>query len=152
MKKSESFKVKYNAETGAVEGFFINSIDYKNNIIDEDKKTIDGSPYIEIDEEEHKNRPIGELCVENGKIVSRKKSLEEIKEEKTKEIKIATRKHIYSVYSEIDQRNILMDGDLEEIAKMNEFIKEIRTRSKELRDDLDDLSREQIESLPINLA
>jgi len=46
-------KVKYNQETTKVEGFYPSFIKYNNIVIDEDAKTIDGLPYIEITEEEH---------------------------------------------------------------------------------------------------
>ena len=43
-------KVKYNSETTLVEGYFPDNINYPNNDIDTVNKTIDGQPYIEIEE------------------------------------------------------------------------------------------------------
>lgn len=59
-------KVKYNQQSTKVEGYFPNSIKYKNNVIDEQSKTIDGSPYIEITEEEHQAVMGKKMCVVGG--------------------------------------------------------------------------------------
>lgn len=45
-------KVKYNSETTLVEGYFPDNINYPNNNIDTVNKTIDGEPYIEIEEDQ----------------------------------------------------------------------------------------------------
>ena len=55
---------KYNFETGIVSGYFIKGETYFGNVIDEVTKTIDGHPYIEIDESE---QIIGkDMCVIDG--------------------------------------------------------------------------------------
>lgn len=59
-------KVKYNQKSTKVEGYFPNNIKYKNNIINEELKTIDGSPYIEITEEEHQAAMGKTMCVIDG--------------------------------------------------------------------------------------
>ena len=59
-------KVKYNATTTKVEGYFPNSINYLNNTIDEEAKTIDGSPYIEVTNEERQNSLGKQMCVVDG--------------------------------------------------------------------------------------
>lgn len=59
-------KVKYNQDSTKVEGYFPNTVTYKNNIIDEEAKTIDGSPYIEITEEEHQASMGKTMCVVDG--------------------------------------------------------------------------------------
>jgi len=45
-------KVKYNSETTLVEGYFPDNVNYPNNDIDIVNKTIDGQPYIEIEEDQ----------------------------------------------------------------------------------------------------
>ena len=75
-------KVKYNQETTKVEGYYPSSINYNNIVIDEDAKTIDGSPYIEITEEEH--QAALELNIEavvDGVIVEYTKTEQELVEE-----------------------------------------------------------------------
>ena len=62
----KKIKVKYNQQSTKVEGYFPNSIKYKNNIIDEQSKTIDGNPYIEITEQEHKAMLGKNMCVVDG--------------------------------------------------------------------------------------
>lgn len=46
------YKVKYNSQTTLVEGYFLDNINYPNNDIDTVNKTIDGQPYIEIEEDQ----------------------------------------------------------------------------------------------------
>ncbi len=75
-------KVKYNQETTKVEGYFPSFRNYINNIIDEEAKTIDGSPYIKITEEEHQaalelNMP----AVVDGVIVEYTKTNQELVDE-----------------------------------------------------------------------
>ena len=75
-------KVKYNQETTKVEGYYPSSINYPNSIIDEEAKTIDGLPYIEITEEEH--QAALELNIEavvDGVIVEYTKTEQELVDE-----------------------------------------------------------------------
>lgn len=62
-------KVKYNQETTKVEGYYPSSIKYNNIVIDEDAKTIDGSTYIEITEEEHQEALGKQMAVVDGKLI-----------------------------------------------------------------------------------
>jgi len=59
-----TFLVKYNSETTIVGGYFEKGKQYFANIVDEQNKTIDGEPYIEIE----KNAQFSEkkMCVING--------------------------------------------------------------------------------------
>lgn len=59
-------KVKYNQQTTLVEGYFPSSLNYPNNVIDTESKTIDGSPYIEITEEQHQEALVKQMCVIEG--------------------------------------------------------------------------------------
>ena len=81
---TKTIKVKYNQETTKVMGYFPDSVNYTNNIIDEEAKTIDGSPYIEITEAEHQaalelNMP----AVVDGVIVEYTKTNQELVDEGT---------------------------------------------------------------------
>jgi hypothetical protein len=72
-------KVKYNKETTKVEGFYPSFIKYNNIVIDEDAKTIDGSPYIEITEEEHQAAlELNIAAVVDGALVEYTKTDEEL--------------------------------------------------------------------------
>lgn len=66
---TKMIKVKYNKETTKVEGFYPSFIKYNNIVIDEDAKTIDGSPYIEITEEEHQEALSKQMAVVDGKLI-----------------------------------------------------------------------------------
>lgn len=59
-------KAKYNQQTTLVEGYFPSFINYPNNVIDTEAKTIDGSPYIEITSEQHEASLGKEMCVIDG--------------------------------------------------------------------------------------
>lgn len=59
-------KVKYNSTSNLVEGYYPSSINYSNTVIDEESKTIDDSPYVEITEEEHQNNMNKTMCVSGG--------------------------------------------------------------------------------------
>jgi hypothetical protein len=59
-------KVKYNSQTTLIEGYFPSFINYPNNVIDIENKTIDGSPYIEISNEEHQASFEKEMRVIDG--------------------------------------------------------------------------------------
>lgn len=73
-----SFKVKYNQETAKVEGYLPSFMNYPNNVIDEVAKTIDGSPYIEITEEEHQAALGKEMAVVDGALVEYTKTDDEL--------------------------------------------------------------------------
>lgn len=77
-KKVVLIKVKYNQETTKVEGYFPSFINYPNNVIDEEAKTIDGSPYIEISEEEHQAALGQEMAVVDGALVEYTKTDDEL--------------------------------------------------------------------------
>ena len=75
-------KVKYNKETTKVEGFYPSFIKYNNIVIDEDAKTIDGLPYIEITEEEHQAAlELNIPAVKDGALVEYTKTNQELVEE-----------------------------------------------------------------------
>jgi len=75
-------KVKYNQETTKVEGFYPSFINYPNSIIDEEAKTIDGSPYIEVTEEEHQAAlELNIAAVVDGKLTEYTKTDQELIEE-----------------------------------------------------------------------
>lgn len=59
-------RVKYNLQTTKVEGYFPKKIEYPNNIINEENRTIDGSPFIEITPEAHSAGLGKQMCVING--------------------------------------------------------------------------------------
>lgn len=71
-------KVKYNQETTKVKGYYPSSIKYNNIVIDEVAKTIDGSPYIEITEEEHQAALGKEMAVVDGALVEYTKTDDEL--------------------------------------------------------------------------
>jgi hypothetical protein len=71
-------KVKYNQETTKVEGYLPSFMNYPNNVIDEVAKTIDGSPYIEITEEEHQAALGKEMAVVDGALVEYTKTDNEL--------------------------------------------------------------------------
>lgn len=87
----QKIKVKYNQQSTKVEGYFPNAVKYKNNTIDEEAKTIDGSPYIEITNEEHQAAMGKTMCVIDGVLQEYIKPLnvrlEEATQAKIKEIK-----------------------------------------------------------------
>lgn len=76
--------------------------------------------------------------------------LDKIKENLNLRIKNYARSSILANYSEMDQRNILMSGNAEEISKMNEVILGIRTASKNMRESLSNMTREELENININ--
>ena len=59
-------RIKYNLHTTLIEGNYPVSTNYKNTVINEEDKTIDGSPYIEITDEEHQANLGKTMCVKNG--------------------------------------------------------------------------------------
>jgi hypothetical protein len=77
-KEIKLFKVKYNQETTKVEGYLPSFMNYPNNVIDEEAKTIDGSPYIEITEEEHKAVLGKQMAVVDGVLVEYTKTDDEL--------------------------------------------------------------------------
>jgi len=76
--------------------------------------------------------------------------LEEIKAILDLRIKNYAKAAILANYSEEDQRNILMSGNVLEISKMNEFISGIRITSKNMRESLVDMTREKLNNININ--
>jgi hypothetical protein len=56
--------VRFDSETTLVNGYFVKGAKYFNNVIDEESKTIDGFPYIEIEESQQINDK--EMCVVDG--------------------------------------------------------------------------------------
>lgn len=75
-------KVKYNQETTRVEGFYPSFVKYNNIVIDKDAKTIDGSPYIEVTEEEHQAAlELNIAAVVDGKLTEYTKTDQELIEE-----------------------------------------------------------------------
>lgn len=71
-------KVKYNQETTKVEGYLPSFMNYPNKVIDKKAKTIDGSPYIEITEEEHQAALGKEMAVVDGVLVEYTKTDDEL--------------------------------------------------------------------------
>ena len=94
-----SIRVKYNIETTLVEGNFPLSINYPNTVIDEEAKTIDGSPYIEITDEEHQANLGKNMVVVNGNYQEYVKTsdelLQEAKNNKIAEIQTAKEIDLY---------------------------------------------------------
>lgn len=84
-------KVKYNSQTGLVIGYFPDEIFYPNNIIDNKSKTIDGNPYIEIDELCHQNILGKTMLVVDGVLKELRQTEQEILE-LAKSIRILSRK------------------------------------------------------------
>lgn len=76
--------------------------------------------------------------------------LEEVRENLRNKIKKSATNSILAKYSEVTQRNVLMSGNNEDISEMNNFILEIRTASKNMRESLEDMTREELENININ--
>jgi hypothetical protein len=89
--------------------YFPESINYKNNVIDTEKKTIDGNPYIEISEEEHQESFGKKMCVIDGVfqeyIKSNSQKLVEEKAIKTAQCLAYLQQTDWYVIREIDQPN-----------------------------------------------
>ena len=81
-------KAKYNQQTTLIEGYFPSFINYPNNVINTEAKTIDGSPYIEISDEEHQETLGKQMCVVNGVYQEYVKPLD-VQLQETKASKIA---------------------------------------------------------------
>lgn len=60
------FRISYNPETTLVTGNYSSDLKYKNIIIDEENKTINNEPYIEISSEEHTANLGKKMCVVDG--------------------------------------------------------------------------------------
>lgn len=146
---------KYNSETGMVTGYFIKGETYFGNVIDEVTKTIDGHPYIEIDESE---QVLGkDMCVVNGVyqeyVTPDSVLLEQAQKEKIAQIKNTAESLILATYSTHKQRNTLMSENSQAIQTMDFFISKIRTKSNELEAALGLLSDpEEIRNFPIQFT
>lgn len=97
LKKNEKkmkmkIKVKYNSTTNIVNGYFPENVNYKNNAIDTELKTIDGEPYVEITQEEWEANRAKQMVVENGIYKEYVKSDNELLQE-AKSQAIGNRKH-----------------------------------------------------------
>ena len=94
-----TFRIKYNSETTFIEGNFDKSTKYPNNVIDEEAKTIDDSPYIEITDQEHQDNLGKTMCVKNGVYQEYVKTsaelLQEAKDNKIVEIQTAKETDLY---------------------------------------------------------
>jgi hypothetical protein len=67
MKKEQIFiRAKYDQVTMKVNGFYPSDVNYPNNVIDDDEKTIDGSPFLKITEEAHSENLGKNMIVEKG--------------------------------------------------------------------------------------
>tara|TARA_R110002110_G_scaffold82712_2_gene215075 strand:- start:4871 stop:5296 length:426 start_codon:yes stop_codon:yes gene_type:complete len=84
-------KVKYNATTTKVEGYFPSNINYSNDVIDKESKMINGNPYIEISKEEHEAALGKKMCVIGGSLTEYVKTNAEVLEE-TRSLKLGLRK------------------------------------------------------------
>jgi hypothetical protein len=79
---TKTIKVKYNQETTRVMGYYPSFTKYNNIVVDEDAKTIDGSPYIEVTEEEHQAAlELNIAAVVDGKLTEYTKTDQELVEE-----------------------------------------------------------------------
>lgn len=78
---TQTVKVKYNQTTTKVEGYFPSNLRYPNNAIDEQAKTIDGSPYIEVTKEEHEANLGKKMAVVGGSFVEYVKTNDELLQE-----------------------------------------------------------------------
>lgn len=81
-------RIKYNQQTTLIEGYFPSIINYPNNVINIEAKTIDGSPYIEVTDEEHQNSFGKEMCVVDGVFQEYVKPLD-VQLQEVKALKIA---------------------------------------------------------------
>lgn len=146
--ETKKIKVKYNATTTKVEGYYPSSIKYPNNVIDEEAKTIDGSPYIEVAQEEHEAALGKEMAVVDGSFVEyimpNDEALVFYLNSNTSAVKSEARTRILDLYSEHDQRNILMSGDALNISDMNAAITAIRNKSNELESSLSSMTLEEL--------
>tara|TARA_R110002167_G_C12697964_1_gene653082 strand:+ start:1114 stop:1539 length:426 start_codon:yes stop_codon:yes gene_type:complete len=102
-------RVKYNSQTTKVEGYFPSNINYVNNVIDKELKTIDNFPYIEVSQEEHQEALGKKMCILNGVLTEYiKASQDELEEAKSS--RRASRKQYlvgtdYYLLQEIDEPN-----------------------------------------------
>lgn len=136
---TQTIKVKYNQETTKVEGFYPSSIKYNNIVIDEDAKTIDGSTYIEITEEEHQEALGKQMAVVDGVIVEYTKTNQELVDE-LKNSKLAA---CISYLNSTDWQAIREADSGED---MKEGVAENRALARMLQDDIEDAtSLEELE-------
>jgi len=137
---TKTIKVKYNQETTRVEGYYPSFTKYNNIVIDEDAKTIDGSPYIEVTEEEHQAAlELNIAAVVDGKLTEYTKTDQELVEE-LKNSKLAA------------CNSYLIATDWQAIRKvdsgvdMKEGVAENRVLARSLQDDIENAtSLEELE-------
>jgi len=133
-------KVKYNQETTRVEGFYPSSIKYNNIVIDEDAKTIDGSPYIEITEEEHQEAlELNIAAVVDGASVEYTKTIDEL----ITELKTSKLADCITYLNSTDWQAIRkVDSGVD----MKEGVAENRVLARSLQDDIENAtSLEELE-------
>ena len=137
---TKTIKVKYNQETTKVKGYYPSFINYPNSIIDEEAKTIDGLPYIEITEEEHQAAlELNMAAVVDGVIVEYTKTNQELVDE-LKNSKLAA---CVSYLNSTDWQAIREADSGED---MKEGVAENRALARMLQDDIEDAtSLEELE-------
>ena len=137
---TKTIKVKYNQETTKVEGYYPSFINYPNSIIDEEAKTIDGLPYIEITEEEHQAAlELNMAAVVDGVIVEYTKTNQELVDELKKSKLAACNSYLKST----DWQAIRKADSGED---MKEGVSENRALARMLQDDIEDAtSLEELE-------
>ena len=137
---TETINVKYNQETTKVEGFYPSFINYTNNIIDEEAKTIDGSPYIEVTEEEHQSAlELNMAAVVDGKLTEYTKTDDELITE-LKTSKLA------ACITYLDSTDWQATRKAETGVDMKDGVAENRALARSLQDDIDNAtSLEELE-------
>jgi len=95
-------KVRYSLSTTLVIGYYPAEIRYPNNNIDQVNKTIDGDPYIEVDEDKHKSILGKTMCVIEGDLQEYVKPMEEaladIRDAKSFEVQLLRKDEQYLPY------------------------------------------------------
>lgn len=79
-------KASYNKITGKILGYYPDFIQYPNDVINEEAKTINGQPYIEITEEEHQEVSGKQMCVVDGILQECKKPTNEKRQDLKNEL------------------------------------------------------------------
>lgn len=119
-------KVKYNKNTGIVEGYYPSQINYNKNVIDENLRTIDNSPYIEITEKDHQSIMGKSMIVFNKKLKEYKRTQEEILDS-AKSVRLTSRKKYLESKDKhwIQKMREGKDVDPLIISRSNQAVKEI---------------------------
>lgn len=99
-------KVKYDPDTKAVKGYYVNDINYGNKI-DISNKLIEGLPYIEISKEAWQANRDKQMMIENNQYIEDKRreqeGLEQIKKAKRLRELPSVQKQLDVIWEQINQ-------------------------------------------------